>query len=87
MAIAYLIISAYKRRSVLTAQNADAAQTTVGVTYLRSMENVQTNTCALCVHHKHICALQKQNSLFACHRSVENKRLLLYNAILAIIKQ
>ena len=34
--IASFIAHAYKRRSVLSAQNADVAQTLVGVTYLRS---------------------------------------------------
>ena len=66
VAVASFIIHAYKRRSVLTAQNADAAQTTVGVTYLRSMENVQTKTCALCVHHSQICAWQQQHQHLHC---------------------
>ena len=56
LAIASLIIDAYKRRSVLTAQNADVAPTTMGVAYLRSRTNVETDTCALYGHHKHICA-------------------------------
>ena len=59
MAIASLTINAYKRRSVLTAQNADVAQTTVGVTYLRSMKNVKTETRALYVYHRLICAWQQ----------------------------
>ena len=57
-AVASLIINAYKRRSVLIAQNADVASTTVGVTYLRSMKHVfKTNdTCALYARRRHICA-------------------------------
>ena len=47
VAIASLIIHAYKRRAVLNAQNADVAQTTVGVTYLRSMINMKNDTCPL----------------------------------------
>ena len=44
VATASLVINAYKRRSALTAQNADVAPTTVGVTYLRFMKNVKTRT-------------------------------------------
>ena len=35
-----LIINAYKRQAVLIAQDADAAPTTAGVTYLRFMKHV-----------------------------------------------
>ena len=56
VAIAVLIVNAYKRRAVLTAQNADVAPTIVGVPYLRFMKNVKTYTCALYTHHRHICA-------------------------------
>ena len=59
VAVASLNINAYTRRSVLTALNADVAPTTVGVTYLRFMENVNIYTCPLCIHHKHICACNK----------------------------
>ena len=59
MAIASLIINAYKRRSVLIAQAADVAQTTVGVPYLRSVKDEKTDTCPLYVHHRHICAKPK----------------------------
>ena len=59
VAIASLIIHAYKRRSVLTAQNSDVAPTIVGVTYLRSMKNVDTDTCTLYAHHKQICTWQQ----------------------------
>ena len=55
VAIAYVVIHAYKRRMVLNAQNADVARTTVGVTYLRSVENVKTDTCPLYGHHSHMC--------------------------------
>ena len=72
---------------VLTAQNADVAQTTVGVTYLRSMTNVKTDTCPLYVHHRHTCAWPTKKQLFACHCSVETKGLLLWNAVLAFTKQ
>ena len=60
MAIAISIINAYKRRTVLTAQDADVAPTTVGVAYVRFMNNTKSNTCALYTHHRHICALQKK---------------------------
>ena len=50
------IMNAYKRQAVLNAQDADVAQTALGLTYLRSMENVQTETCPLDSHHRHICA-------------------------------
>ena len=60
VAIAVSIINAYKRRAVLTAQNADDAPPTVGVAYLRFMENTINDTCALYTYHRHICALQKQ---------------------------
>ena len=59
VAIASLIIHAYERRSVLFAQNADVAQTTVGVAYSRFMKHVETDTCVLYPHHRHICALQE----------------------------
>ena len=59
MAMASLIINAYKRWSVLIAQNADVAPTTVGVTYLRVFKKVETDTCALYAHHRHICAWQQ----------------------------
>ena len=59
MAVASVIINAYKRRSVLIAQNADVAPTIVAVAYLRFMENTKTDTCALYTHHKHICAWQQ----------------------------
>jgi len=59
VAIAVSIINAYKRRAVLTAQNADVAPTTVGVAYVRFMKNTKNDTCALYIHHRHICALQK----------------------------
>ena len=59
VAIAMLIINAYKRRTVLTAQNADAAPTIVGVTYLRFMKNVKTDECALYEHHRHTYAWQQ----------------------------
>ena len=51
VAIASLIINAYKRRSVLTAQDADVALTTVGVAYLRFKKHVKSDTCALYPHH------------------------------------
>ena len=86
MAIASLIIHAYKRRAVLNAQDAGIAQTNVGVTYLRYMKNVKTGTCPLDAHHRHL-AHGKKTQLFACHGSVKAKRLLFWNAILAITKQ
>ena len=58
------IIDAYICRSILTAQTSDVAQTLVGVTYLRfirCVKNVQNN--ALCVHQRHICALQQKLSI------------------------
>ena len=67
MAIASLIINAYNRPSALTAQNADVAPTTLGVAYLRFMKMSKTDTCALYLHHKHICAWQK-NLIF--HKSL-----------------
>ena len=81
VAIASWILNAYKRRSVLTAQNADDAPTTVGVRYLRLMINVETDTCAL-----HICAWPK-NLLFTNHCSVEAKLIILWNTILALTEQ
>ena len=56
VAMASLIIHAYKRRS---AQNADAAQTTVGVTHVRSIKNEKIDTYPLYAHHRHICAWPK----------------------------
>ena len=47
LAIASLIINAYNRQSVLTAQNEDVALTIVGVTHLRFKKKVKTNTCPL----------------------------------------
>ena len=51
-------MNGYTRRAVLNAQNTNVAQTTVGVTYLRSMRNVETDTCPLYAHRRHICAWQ-----------------------------
>ncbi len=59
VAMARLIVSVYKRRAVLNAQNADVAPTIVGVAYLRFMKNTTNDTCALYTHHRHICALQQ----------------------------
>ena len=87
VAIATLIINVYKRRSVLTAQNADVDPTTVGVAYLRSMKNVEADTCTLYHHHRHICAWEAKTSLFTSHCSVQAKLIFLWNAILAFIKQ
>ena len=56
MAVASLVIDAYKRRSALSVQNADVALTTVDATYLRFMTKVKTDTCALYAHHRHTCA-------------------------------
>ena len=67
VAIAVLVINAYKRRAVLTAQNADVAPTTVDVTYLRFMKSVNTDPCALYTHHRQICAWQKN---LIIHRSL-----------------
>ena len=53
VAIASLIINAYKRRSILIAQNADLAPIIVAVTYLRFMKHVQIYTCALYANHTH----------------------------------
>ena len=86
VAIASFTTNVYKRRSGLTAQNADVAPTTVGVTYLRFMENVKTDTCALYNHHRHICVRQ-QNLII--HKSLfcrEAKLLIVWNAILALTK-
>ena len=47
VAIPSLVINAYKHRSVLTAQDADVAQTTVDVTYVRFTENIKTQTHVL----------------------------------------
>ena len=58
LAIASIIVNAYKRRSVLTTQDAGAALTSVGVAYLQFMKIVKTNTCVLYTHHRHICAWQ-----------------------------
>ena len=44
-----LIIDAYKHRSVLNAQDADVAPTSVGVTYFRFMKCVKTiNVLYMC---------------------------------------
>ena len=67
MAISSLIINAYGRRSVLTAQDEDVAPTMVGVAYLRFMQNVKTDTCALYPHHRHICAWQTKHFI---HKSL-----------------
>ena len=53
-AIASLIMNAYKRRAVLNAQNVDVAHTTVGGTYLGSMEIVKTDTCPLYSPQTHL---------------------------------
>ena len=50
----------YKIKLVLTARNAGVAQTSLGVTYLSLMKSMKTHTCALYVHHRHICAWPKQ---------------------------
>ena len=81
-----MIINAYKRRSVLIAQNADVAQASGGVTYLRFMksDNTHTNVFMLTadtfVHGE-------ETSIDAHHCSVEARRLVLWNAILALTKQ
>ena len=67
MAIPSLIINDHKHRSILTAQNADVALTTVGVTYLWFMKNAKAYTCALYAQHRHICALQNKNVI---HKSL-----------------
>ena len=67
VAIASLIIHAYKRQLVLTAKNADVAPTTVGVTYLRFMTNVKHDTCGLYAHHRHIRAWQQNPTI---HKSL-----------------
>ena len=77
------MMNAYKRRSVLTAHNADVAPPTVGITYLRFMKNVKTNT----IGNTDTIAHSKDTLTFASHCSVEAKRLRLWNAILAITKQ
>ena len=48
----------------MIAQNADVAQTSVGVTFLRFMESEKTDTCALCAHHWHICAWPKHLNIY-----------------------
>ena len=62
VAIASVVVNAYKNLSVLIAKDADVAQTIVGVTYLRFMKNVQTNICALCSPQAHLRMADK-NSL------------------------
>ena len=62
VAITSLIIYVYKHRSVLTAQHADVAPTTVGDAYLRFMQKVNTDTCALYADHRHICAWPKHHN-------------------------
>ena len=74
VAIASLIINAYKRPSVLTAQNADVAQTTMGKTNVRFMTNMKIQTHVLTTNKS---AHGNMTSLFACHCSVEANRLLL----------
>ena len=71
MAIASVIINTYKRRSVLTAYNADVPPTTVGVAYLRFMNNVKTDTCALYTHQRHICACNRN---LVVHKSLFSRR-------------
>ena len=61
VAIASLINNAYKRRAVLNAQDADVAQTTVGVTHLRSTTTKKAGTCPVYVYHRHACALQRKD--------------------------
>ena len=62
------------------------AQTTVGVTYLRSMKSENVEICFIYAPQTHLCMANK-NSGFACHCSVKAKRLHLYNAIRAATKQ
>ena len=89
VAIASLIIDAYNRRLALIAQNADVAQTTLGVTYLQSMKNVKQkgHMCFICAPQTHLCIANTKQIIFACHCSVDTKRLLLWNTVLAITKQ
>ena len=86
MAIASLIINAYKRRSVVTAQDADVAPAIVGVTYLRLMNMKNKNgMCFRCSPQAHL-RMAVNKSLFTCHCSVEATLWILWNAILARTK-
>ena len=80
------IKNAYKRRSVLIAQNADVARTSVGVTYLSFMKCVKIrNVLYMLTTEPFVHG--KQTSTFACHCLVMGKRLLLRSTILALSKQ
>jgi hypothetical protein len=68
VAIAVSIINAYKRRAVLTAQNADVAPTIVGVAYLRFMKN-QKKKQHMCFIHSPQTHLRMQQNL-AIHKSL-----------------
>ena len=78
--------NAYKLASVLTAQNAGAAQTCVGVTYLSFMNIAKADKCALYVTTDTF-AHGPKTSTFAFHGLVKTKHLLLRNTILALTKQ
>ena len=85
------IRNAHKRRSASTAQNADVAQTLVGVTYLSFMRDVwrPSNMLYMCSPQTHICARPKNLTTFALH--CLGRRALapihLKNTILALAKQ
>ena len=57
--IASLIINAYTRRSVLTAQKFKCRSDHCGRRVIAIHEHVKTDTCALYPHHRHICACRK----------------------------
>ena len=63
MAIASLIINAYKRLSVLTPQNADVAQTTVGVNTCDQRKCGNRRMCFICSPQTHLCIAKKPRDL------------------------
>ena len=65
-----------QRRSVLTAQNVDVAQTSVGVTYFRFMECVNTDNVIYMCTTDTFAHDNNTNSTYAFDCLVRTKRLL-----------